>query len=47
MIRALYAVVVASVLAIYLALMDGHRPLPAGLVYRGGRVLLGESRNAS
>lgn len=46
MIRSLFDLAVIVALAIYLALMGEHHPLPAGLISRGGYVLLDDSEGS-
>ena len=47
MIRFLLDAVVIVALGVYLALMGEHRPLPEGMFWRGGRVMLGDRKSAS
>jgi len=47
MIQLLIDAVVVVALGVYLALMGEHRPLPEGLFWSGGRVMLGDRKSAS
>lgn len=41
------AFLITLALSIYLALMGDHKPLPAGLIWRGDRIVLDDSKGAT
>ena len=47
MIKLLVDTIVIVALGVYLALMGEHKPLPEGLFWSGGRVMLGDRKSAS